>query len=85
MAAIPSRVLSAFQLGQLEEIGEVRTAEPGERIFDVGDASYPFVAILEGEVAVLDGSGQEVVRHGVVLIGTTNLPSTMPYDASTMY
>ena len=32
----------------------------------VGDARYPFIAILEGEAAILDGAGNEIVRHGAV-------------------
>ena len=31
---------------------------------EVGDTSYPFIAIVEGEVAVLDTTGKELVRHG---------------------
>jgi thioredoxin reductase (NADPH) len=48
----------------LAEHGEERVAEAGEKLFQVGDESYPFVAILEGEVAITDASGREVVRHG---------------------
>jgi thioredoxin reductase (NADPH) len=60
----------------LAEHGEERTAEPGEKLFEVGDASYPFVAILEGEVAVLDGAGNEIVRHGPSgFLGEMNLLS----------
>jgi thioredoxin reductase (NADPH) len=44
--------------------GEERTAALGEKLFEVGDATYPFVAILEGEVAVTDEAGHEIVRHG---------------------
>ena len=33
-------------------------------LYDVGDASYPFIAILEGEAAILDSAGNEIVRHG---------------------
>ena len=29
-----------------------------------GDDHYPFIAILEGEVAMLDGAGNEIVRQG---------------------
>jgi len=29
--------------------------------------------------------GREVVKHGVLIVGTTNIPSTMPYHASQMY
>ena len=33
-------------------------------LYRVGDRSYPFIAILEGEVAILDAAGNEIVRHG---------------------
>ena len=48
----------------LAEHGEERTAQVGETLFQIGDESYPFAAILEGEVAVLDGAGREIIRHG---------------------
>src|SRR6185295_8971874 len=54
MAAPPSAALSASQLAQLAEIGEERTAEVGDVLYRVGDRTYPFVAILEGEVAIID-------------------------------
>jgi thioredoxin reductase (NADPH) len=59
-----SRVLSSSQLATLRAHGEERSAEAGEKLFAVGDRSYPFIAILEGEVAVTDGDGREIVRHG---------------------
>ena len=66
MAAGPtsSAVLSASQLRTLAELGEERTAAAGEVLFALGDRTYPFIAILEGEAAVLDGAGEEIVRHG---------------------
>ena len=39
-------------------------AKVGDVLYDVGDQSYPFIAILEGEVAILDSAGDEIVRHG---------------------
>ena len=63
--ALPaSRILSVSQLETLAEHGEERRAEVGEKLFEVGDATYPFVAIVEGEVAVLDAAGREIIRHG---------------------
>ena len=35
----------------------------GDVLFRVGDATYPFIAIQEGEVAILDAAGNEIVRH----------------------
>ncbi|HEX6689239.1 MAG TPA: FAD-dependent oxidoreductase [Solirubrobacterales bacterium] len=58
------RVLSESQLATLAEHGEERRARVGETLFEIGDASYPFIAIVEGEAAVLDAGGHEIVRHG---------------------
>ncbi len=43
------------------------------------------LAAEQGGNCALTEPGQEVVRHGVTLIGTTNLPSTVPFHASQMY
>ena len=64
MVAPVSRALSESQLATLAAHGEERTAEVGEELFRVGDASYPFIAIREGEAQVLDPAGNEIVRHG---------------------
>jgi thioredoxin reductase (NADPH) len=56
--------LSESQLATLGQIGEERTADVGDVLFRVGDQSYPFIAIVEGEVAILDAAGNEVIRHG---------------------
>jgi thioredoxin reductase (NADPH) len=70
------RVLSSSQLKTLAEHGEERTATVGEELFRIGDETYPFIAILEGEAAVLDGNGQEIVRHGASgFLGEMNLLS----------
>ena len=72
--AIPS--LSASQLATLAELGEERTARVGDVLFRVGDATYPFIAIREGEVAILDAAGNEIVRHGASsFLGELNLLS----------
>jgi thioredoxin reductase (NADPH) len=71
-----ARVLSSTQLALLAEHGEEHTAEVGEKLYEIGDATYPFIAILEGEVAVLDGAGHEIVRHGTFgFLGEVNLLS----------
>jgi thioredoxin reductase (NADPH) len=57
-------LLSASQLATLAEHGEERTANVGDVLFRVGDPSYPLIAILEGEVAILDAADNEIVRHG---------------------
>ena len=69
-------VLSSTQLALLGQRGEELTAEVGEKLYEIGDATYPFIAILEGEVAVLDGAGHEIVRHGASgFLGEVNLLS----------
>ncbi|HEV7400125.1 MAG TPA: FAD-dependent oxidoreductase [Solirubrobacterales bacterium] len=76
MAVPVSRVLSNSQLATLRQHGEERTAEVGEKLFEVGDASYPFIAIVEGEVSVVDSAGGEIVRHGASgFLGEMNLLS----------
>jgi thioredoxin reductase (NADPH) len=71
-----SRVLSSTQLAMLAEHGEERTAAVGEKLFEIGDETYPFIALLEGEAAVLDGAGNEIVRHGASgFLGEMNLLS----------
>src|SRR6188768_2116877 len=68
--------LSESQLATLAALGEERTASVGDVLFQVGDASYPFIAIVEGEVAILDAAGQELVRHGASgFLGEMNLLS----------
>src|SRR5207248_10053474 len=54
----------ASQLTTLAAAGEERRAGVGDALFRVGDAAYPFIAIREGEVAILDAAGNEIVRHG---------------------
>jgi thioredoxin reductase (NADPH) len=68
--------LSASQLAQLAAVGEERSARVGDVLFQVGDASYPFIAIREGEVAILDAAGNEIIRHGASsFLGELNLLS----------
>jgi hypothetical protein len=64
MAQAVSSVLSDAQRATLAGIGEERTAAVGETLFRVGDKRYPFIAIIEGEAAVQDAAGHEIVRHG---------------------
>jgi thioredoxin reductase (NADPH) len=68
--------LSARQLESLAELGEERTADVGDVLYRVGDRRYPFIAILEGEVAILDAEGSEIVRHAAsAFLGELNLLS----------
>src|SRR5207302_375677 len=64
MEAPPSPALSASQLATLAALGEEWTAGVGDVLYRLGDATYPFIAIREGEVAILDAAGNEIVRHG---------------------
>ncbi len=74
MSAPASPVLSASQLARLGLQGETRTAAAGDVLYRVGDHTYPFIAILEGEVAILDADGGEIVRHGAAgFLGEMNL------------
>src|SRR3954463_11249427 len=57
-------MLSASQLATLAGLGEERTAGVGDVLYSVGDQRYPFIAIREGEVAIVDAAGREIVRHG---------------------
>src|SRR4051812_14819839 len=74
MASPGSPRLSPSQLATLAELGEERTAKPGDVLFSVGDRRYPLIAIVEGEVAILDPAGHEIVRHGTAgFLGELNL------------
>lgn len=76
MGGSASPSLSAGQLATLAKAGEERTADVGDTLFRVGDATYPFIAIREGEVAILDAVGNELVRHGASsFLGELNLLS----------
>src|SRR4029453_9413315 len=76
LSAPASPLLSPSQLAALAEIGEERSAPVGELLYRVGDRTYPFVAILEGEVAIIDAARNELVRHGPSgFLGELNLLS----------
>jgi NAD(P) transhydrogenase subunit alpha len=55
----------------------VRAMRPGSIIVDLASAQGGNCALTEAD--------REVVRHGVVILGPTNLPSSMPLHASQMY
>ena len=76
MSTSGSPKLSESQLELLAGIGERRTARAGDILFQIGDTRYPFIAIVEGEVAILDPAGNELVRHGSSgFLGELNLLS----------
>jgi thioredoxin reductase (NADPH) len=64
VASLDSPMLSDAQLAMLAELGEERSAAVGDVLYRVGDREYPFIAILEGEVAIRDPAGHEIIRHG---------------------
>ena len=73
---LPTPTLSAAQLARLAELGEERTADVGEILYQVGDRDYPFVVILEGGAVINDAAGHEIVRHGPSgFLGEMNLLS----------
>ena len=55
----------------------VNGMKPGSVIVDL--------AAETGGNCALTEPGKVVVKHGVTIVGTTNLPSTMPFDASVLY
>jgi NAD(P) transhydrogenase subunit alpha len=71
-AAIPGRPAPRLIPGSA-----VEAMRPGSVIVDL--------AAETGGNCELTVPGEEVVRHGVLIVGTTNLPSTMPYHASQLY
>jgi thioredoxin reductase (NADPH) len=74
VSAPASPVLSASQLERLGALGEERTAQIGDVLYRVGDRTYPFIAIIEGEVSIIDAAGSEIVRHGPSgFLGEVNL------------
>jgi thioredoxin reductase (NADPH) len=76
VSSSPSPRLSASQLATLGELGDEHTAEVGDVLYRIGDQRYPFIAIVEGEVAIVDEAGNELARHGASgFLGELNLLS----------
>jgi thioredoxin reductase (NADPH) len=63
-SASATPLLSPSQLATFAALGEERSADPGDVLYRVGDRRYPFIAIVEGQAAVLDEAGHEIARHG---------------------
>ena len=55
----------------------VRTMRPGSVIVDL--------AADQGGNCVVTEPGRDVIKHGVMIVGPSNLPSSMPFHASEMY
>src|SRR3954468_3293107 len=69
-------MLSVSQMETLAGLGSEHTADVGEALYRVGDQHYPFIAIVDGEVAIVDAAGQEIIRHGPSrFLGELNLLS----------
>jgi thioredoxin reductase (NADPH) len=76
VVTIVEPTLSSSQLEELKGLGEIRSAPEGTKLYGIGDATYPFIVLLEGEVAILDANGQEIVTHGPgKFLGEINLLS----------
>jgi proton-translocating NAD(P)+ transhydrogenase subunit alpha len=71
-AAVPGRAAP-----KIIPAAAVRAMRPGSVIVDL--------AAETGGNAELTAPGEIVDRDGVTIVGLTNLPSTMPYHASTLY
>ncbi|MBV8480573.1 MAG: Re/Si-specific NAD(P)(+) transhydrogenase subunit alpha, partial [Actinobacteria bacterium] len=71
-AAVPGRAAP-----KIIPASAVATMRPGSVIVDL--------AAETGGNCALTEPGEVVVREGVTLVGLTNLPSAMPYHASTLY
>jgi NAD(P) transhydrogenase subunit alpha len=74
---ITTALIPGKQAPRLVTADMVQGMRPGSVIVDL--------AAEQGGNCELTLADQEVVRHRVIIIGHTNLPSTMPYDASTLY
>jgi thioredoxin reductase (NADPH) len=76
MSSATDPSLSTSQLAKLAEVGERRSASVGDVLFRLGDTTYPFIAVEEGEVTVLDGADNEIIRCGPAkFLGELNLLS----------
>jgi len=77
MSTSPAKpLLSPEQLERLAKLGDERQAAVGDVLFKAGDRTYPFIVILEGEVAIQDPDGHEIIRHGASgFLGEINLLS----------
>ena len=74
---IPTALVPGQRAPVLVTEDMVRGMRPGSVIVDL--------AAEQGGNCAFTEPGREIVRHGVVIIGPLNLPSTMPLHASEMY
>lgn len=76
-AVIPTALIPGKKAPVLISAEQVKSMKPGSVIVDLA-------AEMGGNCA-LTVPGEEVVRHGVVIVGHTNLASTMGFHASQMF
>ena len=76
-AVIPTALVPGQRAPILISEEMVRGMRPGSVIVDL--------AAEQGGNCALTEPGQEVVKHGVTIIGPINLPGTVPFHASQMY
>jgi NAD(P) transhydrogenase subunit alpha len=76
-AVIPTALVPGQRAPVLITEEMVQGMRPGSVIVDL--------AAEQGGNCALTEPGQEVERHGVVILGPVNLPSRVPYHASQMY
>jgi len=74
---IPTALVPGKRAPVLITEAMVQGMRPGSVVVDL--------AAEQGGNCALTEPGQEVVKHGVVISGFTNLPSTVPFHASQMY
>src|SRR5215212_9061360 len=76
-AVITTALVPGRPAPKLIPASAVEAMRPGSVIVDL--------AAEAGGNCELTEPGEEVVREGVTIVGTTNLPSTMPHHASQLY
>jgi NAD(P) transhydrogenase subunit alpha len=74
---IPTALVPGKRAPMLITEPMVQAMRPGSVIVDL--------AAEQGGNCALTEPGQEVTRHGVLILGPLNLPSSVPYHASQMY
>lgn len=74
---IPTALIPGRKAPILITEEHVKSMKPGSVIVDIA-------AEMGGNCALTE-KGKDVVKHGVLIIGNTNLPSTMAYHASQMF
>ncbi len=76
-AVIPTALVPGQRAPVLITEEMVQSMRPGSVIVDL--------AAEQGGNCALTEPGREVIKHGVVIVGPINLPSTVPFHASQMY